>query len=87
MIGVEIVKDKKSKALAGKERDHIVDHLCFEKGVLFLGGGETTIRISPPLVITKEQADIAMDVLEAAIAKVDDEGKSSRSTPGKPTGA
>src|SRR6059058_3227700 len=34
MIGVEIVKDKKSKALAGKERDRIVDQLAFERGVL-----------------------------------------------------
>src|SRR6185503_765577 len=34
MIGVEIVKDKKSKTLAGKERDRIVDVLAFERGVL-----------------------------------------------------
>ncbi len=68
MIGVEIVKDKKTKALAGKVRDHIVDQLAFERGVLLLGCGETTIRISPPLIITREQADIAMDVLEECIS-------------------
>src|SRR3954470_23070297 len=73
MIGVEIVKDKKTKALAGKDRDRIVDVLTFERGVLMLGCGETTVRLSPPLIITKDQADIAMDVLEECIAIVDKE--------------
>jgi 4-aminobutyrate aminotransferase len=86
MIGIEIVKDKKTKALAGKERDRIVDELCFERGVLMLGCGETTIRISPPLIITKEQADTAMDVLEEAIGIVDKE-VSAASGPGKMMGA
>ncbi len=87
MIGVEIVKDKKTKAVAGAERDRIVDHLCFEKGLLLLGCGETTIRISPPLIITKEQADVAMDILEDAIAKVDGERTDLRSKPGKQIGS
>src|SRR5262249_33046509 len=73
MIGIEIVKDKKSKAVAQKERDRIVDQLCFERGVLMLGCGETSIRLSPPLIITKDQADIAMDVLEESIAIVNKE--------------
>ncbi len=86
MIGVEIVKDKKSKALAGKERDRIVDELCFERGVLMLGCGETTIRISPPLIITREQADVAMDVLEESISIADEE-VTAGSTGGKQMGA
>ena len=87
MIGIEIVKDKKTKAIAGKERDRIVDKLCFERGVLMLGCGETTIRLSPPLIITKEQADIAMDVLEECIGIVNKECCSASSAPGKPAGA
>jgi 4-aminobutyrate aminotransferase len=87
MIGVEIVKDKKTKAVAGKERDRIVDKLCFERGVLMLGAGETTIRLSPPLIINKEQADIAMDVLEESISIVNKENGSGASTPGKQMGA
>jgi 4-aminobutyrate aminotransferase len=87
MIGIEIVKDKKSKAVAGKERDRIVDQLCFERGVLMLGCGETTIRLSPPLIITKEQADIAMDVLEECIGIVNKESGSAASVPGKQHGA
>jgi 4-aminobutyrate aminotransferase len=87
MIGIEIVKDKKTKAVAGKERDRIVDQLCFERGVLMLGCGETTIRLSPPLIITKEQADIAMDVLEECIGIVNKENGSVASVPGKQHGA
>ena len=86
MIGVEIVKDKKTKGLAGKERDRIVDVLAFERGVLMLGCGETTVRLSPPLIITRDQADIAMDVLEECTAIVDKEVRAG-SGAGKPTGA
>ena len=66
MIGVEIVTDKQAKTQGTVERDRIVE-LAFERGVLFLGCGPNSIRIAPPLVVTKEQADIAMDVLEECI--------------------
>jgi 4-aminobutyrate aminotransferase len=72
MIGVEIVKDKQTRATAHDERDRIVE-LAFERGILFLGSGENTIRIAPPLILTQEQADIAMDVLEQCIAIVEKE--------------
>jgi len=69
MIGVEIVKDKKTKEFAAAERDRIIQ-LSFERGILFLGCGPSTIRIAPPLVVTKEEADVAMDTLEESIAIV-----------------
>ena len=74
MIGVEIVKDKKTKAQAAEERDRIVD-LAFERGCLFLGAGATTIRLSPPLILSQEQAEIGMDVLEECIGIVEKERK------------
>jgi 4-aminobutyrate aminotransferase len=67
MIGVEIVKDKKTREYAANERDRIIE-LAFERGVLFLGCGPSTIRIAPPLVVTKDQADVAVDVLDECIA-------------------
>jgi 4-aminobutyrate aminotransferase len=67
MIGVELVKDKQSKEQAASERDRVVE-LAFERGVLFLGCGPSTIRIAPPLITTKEQADVAVEVLEECIA-------------------
>jgi 4-aminobutyrate aminotransferase len=63
MIGVELVKNKETKEQAPAERDRVVE-LAFERGVLFLGCGPSTIRIAPPLITTKDQADVAMDVLE-----------------------
>jgi len=49
--------------------------LAFERGLLFLGAGENSIRIAPPLILTQEQADIAMDVLEECIGIVEKENK------------
>jgi len=85
MIGVEIVADKKAKTPGGEERDRIVE-MAFEHGVLLLGCGPNTIRICPPLVVSKEQADIAMDVLEECIGVIGGKHHSKRATIGEPTG-
>ena len=68
MIGVELAKNnnKETKEQAPAERDRVVE-LAFERGVLLLGCGPSTIRIAPPLITTKDQADVAMDVLEECI--------------------
>jgi len=66
MIGVDIVKDKETKEYGAAERDQIIE-LAFEQGVLFLGCGPSSIRLCPPLVVTKEEADVAVDVLEKCI--------------------
>jgi 4-aminobutyrate aminotransferase len=70
MIGVEMVRDQKTKERAGDIRDAIVDR-AFEKGLLLLGAGENTIRIAPPLVIDEEQADFAARALEACISEAE----------------
>ena len=70
MIGVEIVKDQKTREYGASERDRIVE-LAFERGVLFLGCGPSTVRIAPPLIVTKDEADVAMDALEESIAAVE----------------
>jgi 4-aminobutyrate aminotransferase len=69
MIGVDIVKDKVTKEHGNVERDRIVE-MAFERGVLFLGCGPSSIRLCPPLVVTKEEADVAVDVLEECIQAV-----------------
>jgi 4-aminobutyrate aminotransferase len=85
MIGVEIVTDKEAKTQGGAERDRIVE-LAFERGVLFLGCGPNSIRIAPPLVVSAEQADIALDVLEECINLVAQEHHSKASTVGRQVG-
>ncbi|HZL28500.1 MAG TPA: acetyl ornithine aminotransferase family protein [Acidobacteriaceae bacterium] len=67
MIGLELVQDKKSKAPASALRDRITDKLAFDRGLLLLGCGETTIRLCPALIVTQEEADAALDILEECI--------------------
>jgi len=69
MIGVDIVKDKATKEYGNAERDLIIER-AFERGVLFLGCGPSSIRICPPLVVTEEEADFALDLLEECIGQV-----------------
>ncbi|HCM96115.1 MAG: 4-aminobutyrate aminotransferase [Chloroflexi bacterium GWB2_49_20] len=66
MIGIEFVKDRKSKTPAEGLRDRVVD-LAFERGLLTLGCGKSVIRVSPPLSISKNEIDEGLQVLEEAI--------------------
>jgi 4-aminobutyrate aminotransferase len=63
MIGIEIVRDQRTKEKAANLRNAIVD-LAFHKALLVLGAGENSIRLSPPLLIDEEQADFAVKTLE-----------------------
>lgn len=66
MIGVEFVKDKLTKEPAHDLRDAVVE-AAFQRGLLTLGCGESTIRVSPPLSITKRQMEDGLAVFEEAI--------------------
>lgn len=66
MIGVEIVADTARKTPDQQLRDRIVEG-CFHKGLLLLGCGESTVRFSPPLIVSREQADFALDVVEGVL--------------------
>jgi 4-aminobutyrate aminotransferase len=63
MIGIEMVRDQQTKERAPELRDRL-ELLAFERGLLILGCGPNSIRLCPPLVITKDQADFAVDTLE-----------------------
>jgi 4-aminobutyrate aminotransferase len=63
MIGIEIVRDQRTKEKGADLRNTIVD-LAFHKGLLVLGAGENSLRLSPPLLIDEEQADFAVKTLE-----------------------
>ena len=66
MIGVEIVKDQKTREAAPLVRDRIVD-LAFERGLLILGCGESSLRLAPPLVVQRGEVDVALEILEECI--------------------
>ena len=69
MVGIELVRDRRTKERATTERDALV-HECFTRGLLVLGAGRNAIRLSPPLVLTKQEADIALRILDEALAVV-----------------
>ena len=69
MVGVELVRDRKTKERASSERDALVKE-CFTRGLLVLGAGRNAIRLSPPLVLTKQQADIALRILDESLASL-----------------
>jgi 4-aminobutyrate aminotransferase len=67
MIGIEIVKNRRTNEPATQLRDAIVQE-CFKRGLLVLGAGQSVIRFSPPLVIDAEQAEFAMFTFADAIS-------------------
>jgi len=66
MIGIEFVRDQATKERAPELRDRI-EALAFERGLLTLGCGQNSLRLCPPLIITREQADCAADTLEECL--------------------
>jgi 4-aminobutyrate aminotransferase len=73
MIAIEMVRDKETKERAPELRDRVVSE-AFERGLLILGAGQNVIRLSPPLVITRDQADFAMETLESCLAGLETAG-------------
>jgi len=69
MIGIELVRDRQTKERATTERDALVRE-CFTRGLLVLGAGRNAIRLSPALVLTKPQADTAIEILGQALAAI-----------------
>jgi 4-aminobutyrate aminotransferase len=66
MVGVEFVEDRASMKIAPALRDR-VEVACFERGLILLGCGVNTIRWSPPLIITRENVDVALEIFDEAI--------------------
>jgi len=66
MIGVELVSDRETKERAVVLRDDVT-RLAFEHGLLLLGCGKNSIRLTPPLVVTKEEMDEGLEILDAVL--------------------
>jgi 4-aminobutyrate aminotransferase len=69
MIGVELVRDRKTKERATDERNALVQAM-FRRGVLVLGAGKNALRLAPPLVLSKDQASSVLEVLDVALGEV-----------------
>jgi 4-aminobutyrate aminotransferase len=73
MIGIEIVRDRDTREAAPAEQERII-HRAFERGLLTLPCGESTIRLTPPLVCTDSDADKAVAILDEVLTEVGADG-------------
>ncbi|MEM0025684.1 MAG: aminotransferase class III-fold pyridoxal phosphate-dependent enzyme, partial [Zestosphaera sp.] len=69
MIGIELVKNRKTKEYARKELESFLTK-CFKKGVAVIGAGFSAIRIAPPLVISQEIMERSMNIMEEVLKEV-----------------
>jgi len=72
MIGAEIVEDKESKK-PGIDKAKEIMLRCWRRGIALVTGGVSTLRIAPPLNITEELVDKALDIIEDVTKEVNEE--------------
>ncbi len=72
MIGVEMVRDRETKARAREIRDWVIQR-AFEKGLLILGAGVNVVRFMPPLIVTERDIDIALGIFEETLTEAERE--------------
>lgn len=65
MIGME---------LQTSELAHAVERGCFQRGLIVLGCGDKSIRLAPPLVVSRDQADVALEILATVLSEVSYDG-------------
>jgi len=70
MIGIELVKDRQTHEPHAGAKGWVIRR-AFERGLLVLGCGESTIRLMPPLTVEEGQVDFALDVLGRCIAETE----------------
>jgi 4-aminobutyrate aminotransferase len=66
MVGMELVRDRGTKEPAVRERETLIQK-CFQKGLLLLGCGASTVRFCPPLVVTEENVRVAIEILDRVL--------------------
>jgi 4-aminobutyrate aminotransferase len=73
MIGLEIVADKENKKPAPDKASEVMRR-SWKRGVAIITCGVSTIRIVPPLNITRELVDSAIEIIEDVVKEVGKEG-------------
>ena len=69
MIGAELVCRNDANQQATDQCEEVIQR-CFHKGLLLLSCGESTVRFCPPLIVSEEQAEIAIAILDEALTEV-----------------
>jgi 4-aminobutyrate aminotransferase len=73
MVGIEIVKSRDTREPAREQRERVVRR-AFERGLLTLPCGTSTIRLSPPLICSDSDVDKAVSILDEVLTEVAAEG-------------
>lgn len=74
MIGIEFVLDRKKKTPSAEFADRVMEK-TFEKGLMILTCGPSGIRLVPPLIIDRHECQVALEILDEVIGKVEREFK------------
>jgi 4-aminobutyrate aminotransferase len=69
LLGIELVKDRKTKERAVDARNSLVQAM-FKRGVLILGAGKNAVRLAPPLILSKDQADSILMILDESLGEL-----------------
>jgi len=82
MLGMELVKNRDTKEFfpsqvtqEGKNIKEVITGECFKRGLILYGAGMSSLRMSPPLMITKDEADAAVKILDEVISDVEEQMK------------
>jgi 4-aminobutyrate aminotransferase len=69
MQAAEFVTDRHTKTPDKKVRNLML-RKCFEHGLLLLSCGDSTIRFCPPLITTKEQIEIGLEIFADVLKQI-----------------
>ena len=67
-IGVDLVKNRATK-IGNKEAAAKICYRCWEKGIILIYLADGVLRIQPPLVISKDELDTALSIIEESIVE------------------
>ena len=67
MIGVEFAKNNGKPD--ARFRDQVI-FKCFDQGLLLLSCGESTIRFCPPLIVKRDEVDVAAGIFDAVLTEL-----------------
>jgi 4-aminobutyrate aminotransferase len=70
MVGVEFVKDRRTREPAPELLENLV-LTAFQRGLLLLGAGKSTLRLAPPLVVDEGDVDTALALLDGILGELD----------------
>jgi 4-aminobutyrate aminotransferase len=71
MIGLELVKSQETREANPEARQQVIEK-AFHRGLLVLGCGASTVRLMPPLLIQREHADIALEILDGCLSEAEE---------------